>query len=461
MSSEVIISPPDLREGHEDIYDDVKEEINIFWSKMMNKYGNEEKYNETIINNFNDERHPELLIVVDKLITGFDSPCNTVLYITRSLKDHTLLQAIARVNRLFEGKEFGYILDYYGVLGNLDKALTEYSALADFDEDDIQGTLTNVMNEVEKLPGRHSNLWDIFKTIKNKSDEEEYELYLSDEIIRFDFYERLSIYARTLAIALSVDRFHKDTPDEDIKTYKDDLKFFENLRRAIKQRYAEIVDYKEYEKKIQKLIDTYISADEIKQITPLVNIFDEEAFKKEVDSLKSIKSKADTIAHRTKKTIQVKMGEDPAFYTKFSKLLKKTIEDFLTQRITDAEYLQTVQEIMNKVREHKDESIPDEIQNNASAKAYYGIILTTLNDGNYDETQVNELAVQSSIKIDQIITENIVVDWIQKMEIHNKIWNDIEDYFVEIGKERNFTISYNDLDIIIEQAIEVAKHRHN
>ena len=91
----------------------------------------------------NDD-HPEIIIVVDKLLTGFDAPRNTVLYIARSLQGTYLAQAIARVNRVHEGKDYGYIIDYYGILGQLNEALSTYSSLSEFDEDDLSGTLTSV-----------------------------------------------------------------------------------------------------------------------------------------------------------------------------------------------------------------------------------------------------------------------------------------------------------------------------
>ena len=165
FSSEVIISPPDAREGYEDIYEEANDEVLKFWKKMMTKYKDEKDYNKSIINAFKDDENPQLLIVVDKLLTGFDAPKNTVLYITRNLKEHNLLQAIARVNRLYEGKDFGFIIDYYGILGNLDQALTTYGSLSSFDEDDIAGTLTNVLEEVKTLPQKHAEVWDIFKEI--------------------------------------------------------------------------------------------------------------------------------------------------------------------------------------------------------------------------------------------------------------------------------------------------------
>jgi type I restriction enzyme, R subunit len=106
VSSDVLISPPTQREG-EDKGTEASQEEKAFWDSMMDRYGSEKKYNQLLINAFKHGEQPEIIIVVDKLLTGFDAPCNTVLYLARTLKEHTLLQAIARVNRLYEGKEYG------------------------------------------------------------------------------------------------------------------------------------------------------------------------------------------------------------------------------------------------------------------------------------------------------------------------------------------------------------------
>jgi type I restriction enzyme, R subunit len=159
VRSEVVISPPDMRESFEETDDEATDEVVRFWQKMMKRYGSEEEYTKQLINQFKHGSEPEILIVVSKLLTGFDAPRNAVLYLCKNLKEHTLLQAIARVNRLHEGKEFGFIVDYASVLGELDKALTMYSAFEGFDESDLVGTLTSINSEIEKLPGRYSDLW--------------------------------------------------------------------------------------------------------------------------------------------------------------------------------------------------------------------------------------------------------------------------------------------------------------
>ena len=117
LTSEVVISAPDTREGHEDIESDNLPEVQRFWARIMERFRSEEAYNREVIEDFHRADGVDLLIVVDKLLVGFDEPRNTVLYIDKPLKDHAILQAIARVNRLFDGKEFGYVVDYRGILG--------------------------------------------------------------------------------------------------------------------------------------------------------------------------------------------------------------------------------------------------------------------------------------------------------------------------------------------------------
>ena len=209
VSSEVLISSIDEREGEETAYEKSNDKVNRFWKKMMDEHGNSKTYEKNIINRFKNQKDPEIIIVVDKLLTGFDEPKNTVLYLTRNLQGHKLLQAIARVNRINPDKEFGYIIDNYGVIENLDDTLELYSSFEDFDADDLEGTMVNIADEIKKLPQKHSELWDIFKTVANKRDAEAYQLLLKDEAIRVAFYDKLAAFAKALKLALSSIQFHK------------------------------------------------------------------------------------------------------------------------------------------------------------------------------------------------------------------------------------------------------------
>ena len=139
-------------------------------------------------------------------------------------------------------------------------------------------------------------------------------------------------------------------------------------------RNSEVVDFAEYEPKIQKLLDTHVGTGEIEQITPLVNIFDQDAFAREVEKLPSAAAKANTIAHRTARTIYERMQEDPAFYRRFSELLEATIRAFREKRIKSAEYLKKVTKIMNAVLNRTGNRIPEKLKNHDVAKAYFGVI---------------------------------------------------------------------------------------
>ncbi|MBN2424724.1 MAG: type I restriction endonuclease subunit R [Calditrichaceae bacterium] len=459
VCSEVLISGPDEREGEENIYLENKKDVILFWKAMMSKYGSEREYNKQLINAFKKAEEPEIIIVVDKLLTGFDAPRNTILYLTRKLKDHTLLQAIARVNRLHDGKDFGYIIDYRGILSNLDQALDLYCKLPEFDREDLLNILTDVQIEVSKLPERYSLLWDTFKEVKNRRDEEEYELLLANAELRNQFYERLSAYARTLSIALSSTHFLERTEPGKIDEYKRDLKFFSKLRLSVRRRYAEEIDFSEYEPKIQKLLDTHIGAGEVETLTPLVNIFDKDAFSNEVDKIVGDAAKADTIAHRTQRTIYDRMEEDPAFYKKFSQLLEAAIQAFREERIKAAEYLQKVTEIMHSVINRTGDDSPEVLTDHDIAKAYYGTINSKLARFKKTITNSGSVLADLAMKIDKIIQSHRIVNWINNVDIQNKMRTDIEDALFDLKSELNIDITFDDMDLIIEECLDIAKRR--
>lgn len=433
----------------------------------MDEHGNSKRYEKNIINRFKNQQKPEIIIVVDKLLTGFDEPKNTVLYLTRSLKSHTLLQAIARVNRVYPDKEYGYIIDYYGVLGELDTALEMYSSFEDFDEGDLVGTLTNINEEIKKLPQKHSELWDIFKSIMNKKDAEAYSQLLRDEAIRVVFYDKLASFAKILKLALSSVHFHNETEPKTIEQYKEDLTMFLKLRLSVIQRYSDKIDYKQYEGQIQKLIDTHIQTDEVKPITELVNIFDKEKFQEEVEKTIGEAAKADKIASRTAKHISEKMDEDPAFYKKFSEMLKEAIKEYEEHRISETIFLKRVKDIMNSVLSHTDSEMPSELINKEIAQAFYGLTLEKLSGKFTDKTTLNVISISSALTIDRIIQKNVldngkpIIDWQNKSNITGKLLIEIGDFLIdEVRDKYNIELSFDEMDDVSEKCIDVAKVRY-
>ena len=470
VTSEVVISPPDEREGFDDVDDEEStDQVVAFWQRMMKRYGDAEAYETQIVNGFKHGSEPEILIVVSKLLTGFDAPRNTVLYLARSLKEHTLLQAIARVNRLYDDdegrkpKEFGYIIDYAGILGELDQALTTYSALESFEEGDLSGALASINDEVRQLPQRHGELWDVFKTVANRKDEEAFEQHLADEKVRENFYERLSAYARTLAIAMSSEAFITTTPESRLKAYKADLKRFTNLKAAVKLRYAESIDYRDYEPKIQKLLDTHISANEVLKLNEPVNIFDVTAFQQVLEDQghgKPTAAKADMIAHATKRAITEHLDEDPAFFEKFSKLIQQAIDDYRAGRISDLDYLKQANAIKDAVVNRKTDDVPGILLGKDHAIACFGILEPYFGRHIADPAQAKAVAAEAAVSIWAIIEKNKVVGFWDNLDAQRRTMNEMDDFlYDEIRGQRGIPLTTEEMDEIIDRSMQLARHR--
>ncbi len=463
VSSEVLITAPDDREGEEVAYGDTPQEVKSFWKQMMDEHGTPQKYQENLISRFKKQENPEIMIVVDKLLTGFDEPKVAVMYLDRPLQGHNLLQAVARVNRTCECKDYGYIIDYYGVLSELDAAMTLYS---DYDEEEQQvfhDTLVPVGDKIAELPQKYSELWDMFKMIPNKRDLEAYAQSLRMEDRRHEFYDRLSAFSSVLQLALSTLEFHKNTDEKTIQRYKDDLNMFSKLRTAVQLRYSDTVDYKKYEARIEKLINHHVESDAVKVITNLVNIFDKEDFQKEVDNIVGTTAKADTIASRTAKYIKENMDSDPAFYKKFSQLIKETIEAYEQGRLSDNEYLERMMQYKENVLNHTDSELPAEFEHNNTAKAFYGIALENYKRL-FPEMPFKEMAFATAKSFDEIIRKNVVVDdsimvdWQSKSDIIGRMKIELEDELIDnVKRKYALDFSFDDMDIIIDGCVDVAK----
>lgn len=467
VSVELLISAPDTREGDTDAFEESDDKVRAFYSAMMDKYGSSENYEKSIINAFKKQEEPEIIIVVDKLLTGFDAPVNRVLYLTRNLKEHTLLQAIARVNRIAPGKDYGLIIDYYGNLENLDGALQMYSGDDSYDEEDVAGTITIVDKEIEKLPQAHSELWDIFKTIKNKYDEPAYEELLSDEERRHTFYEKLSAFIRLLKLAFSSVEFATRTPEKQIDKYKADAKFFLGLRVSVKRRYFDELDFKEYEAQVQKLIDKHITTDgEVLKITELVNIFDKEEREAEIEKITGKAAKADHIASRTIRAISVKMEEDPVFYKRLSELIKQAIQDFHNQRISEADYLAKAKDYEETFFTGKRDNVPAALRENETAIAFYNLAAEEFKESLSAKPNSIDIATEIALGIDTIIKNNLfengrqVIDWQKNDDIKGKISIEIDDLLFDLKSKFDIDFGFDHMDVLIADSIKVAQSKY-
>ena len=460
LTTAVVISAPDMREGATEVDESNDDLVISYWNKMMAQYGNADDYEEAIKNKFIDGEI-DILIVCSKLLTGFDAPRTQVLYIDKELKDHSLLQAIARTNRLFEGKDFGLIVDYRGLINKLDSAMEIYSGagLEEFDSADIKGVIVDVMACVGRLRETYSHLCDIFESIKNKEDTEEIEQFLADAEIRGKFYDALCVFGRALSSVLNSEKAYAAFEKWEIAKYQSAFIFYSKVRRSVKIRYADAIDNREYEKQMQNLLDTHMSVVGIKQITNPVDILNKEELEKELEELGSLRSKADAITSHMTKSIKTHHDENPAYYDSFSKRIKEALEDYKNRVISEAEYLDKMKSIMADYRKGTTNiSYPEKIKGNVHAQAFYGVITAILDD----EIDINanlDIVSDISLEVTSIIQNHDTVDWQTNKEIHNKIAQDIDDMFYRLEKENNFVIDFDTIDKIIENVITVALRR--
>lgn len=462
VRSEVLISSPDMREGYTDV-DEVDDTVNRpsvidFWQRMMRRFGSEKSYRKDVINRFKNG-DIEIIIVVDMLLTGFDAPRNAVMYLTRSLKEHTLLQAIARVNRVYEGKDHGLIIDYYGVLSALDTALDLYTAFdGKFAEEDLRDVLTDIRQELAKLAQRHAELWDVFKTVVNKHDQEAMEHLLADEDVRTRFYEALGRFARILKLAVSSAAFHTETAPELANRYRQDLKFFARLRASAARRYAEEVDFREHEGPIQKLIDTYVGAGDVETVVKPINIFDRDAFKMEVDLVASPEAKAELIKNRIRHTIHVHMDEDPVFYRKLGEMLNETYARYQRERFAQLELLGHVEDLLQlaQSRERREDG-PTALAGRPIARTFYDIAGEELKA---ESSVVSEDDVAAlALTIESIVNRLKIVHWERNTDVQNQMRTQIEEELFRFKALHTAVLSYEAIDRIMDGCIEVARRR--
>lgn len=452
----VVISSPDMREGEGSIDEDTNDIVKKFYINAISNYKNEEEYEETIKSKFING-DIDILIVVDKLLTGFDAPRASTLYLDKQIKEHNLLQAIARVNRLCDGKDYGYIVDYRGLLGELDKALTMYqdAGLEEFKEEDIKSSVYYIDTEINNMFEAYEDLKWLFKDIKNKNDLEEYEILLEDEKIRKDFYNKLCKFGSMLGIILPSDQAYYKVGKEKISELRKALAFYQKLRATVKLRYSETIDNKEYEAKMQKLLDNYVVAKEMMRITEPVDITDAENFDKELEKMGTDRGKADAIRTRLTRTISEKSKADPAYYKKFSTRIEETIEEYRNRRITDSEYLQKMQDIKEDFRKgNSGISYPTNITTENS-RAFYGVIYDKLIPRMKENANIEEIG-EITLTIQREIESKIKRDWHYNTDIHNEIAQAIDDTIFMYATRKNISLDLEELDKLIEEIINIA-----
>lgn len=433
FESAVVMSPPDTREGNTEVDEASAPEVTKWWKEHVGNQP-EEDYTRAVLDTFSKDNDLKLLIVVDRLLTGFDEPRNAVLYIDKPLKEHNLIQAIARVNRLHPLKKYGLLIDYRGILSELDTTIAKYQDLASrtqggYDIGDLIGLYASMSSEYKRLPILYRELWSTFGSVKNKNDIEQLRQVLIPKIeydgdVSFDanqkkrdeFFERLTAFSTCLKVALQSATFFEDTAfsEEDRRHYKETVKQLNSLRQLALQDAGQSIRYGEYEQQIEKLLDRHVVGVEVREPD---GVYEVGKLGKTVDpkdwTEEKTRNETDLIRTRVTRTIEQSLADDPYARETFSRLLQQVIEE--AEKLFDHPLKQyfLFKEFDERVEDRDVPGIPEAVKGNKHAQAYYGLfrkVLTETFAGATGETQDPwvELAFQCDKEVDQAVSENSV-----------------------------------------------------
>ncbi|EKT4487129.1 MULTISPECIES: type I restriction endonuclease subunit R [Shewanella] len=450
FESAVVMSPPDSREGNTAVDEATTPEVTQWWKDNVGSQ-DEQAYTKHLIERFDKDDSLKILIVVDKLLTGFDEPKNAVLYIDKPLKEHNLIQAIARVNRLHPKKKFGLLIDYRGILAELDTTIQKYQDLASrtqggYDINDIAGLYNQMSTEYKRLPQLYKQLWAIFDGVKNKNDIEQLRQVLVPKIeerggepsagiagelvdvhlkVREDFYEALTAFASCLKVALQSATFFEDKSfsDHDRRHYKETVKQFSSLRQLVQQDAGERIDYDEYAEQVKKLLDKHVVGVEVKEPGGVYEVGKMGQKQQPEDwSEDKTRNETDIIKTRVTRMIEQELRDDPYAQEAFSKLLRQAIEE--AEKLFDHPLKQYMlfREFEEQVQDRHLNDIPDAFAGNRHAQAYFGVFKKVLPEAlAVLDQQVQDKWVKVAFEIDQAVETSVAENSINPQNIEADI----------------------------------------
>ena len=383
------------------------------YQKMLNGKKPEEFEEEVKKQFINDPAQMKLLIVVDKLLTGFDAPPATYLYIDKKMQDHGLFQAICRVNRLDgEDKEYGYIVDYKDLFKSLEKSVADYTSEAfdEFDKEDVEGLLTNRLEKAkEKLDTAIESLKSLCEPVAPPKDTLAYIRYFcaedtSDkEALKENEQKRQALYKYTVAFIRAYANIANEMEEagyskDEIEAIKKDVKYYDTIRAEVMHAAGDYIDLKAYEPAMRHLIDTYISAEESEKISEFDDLtLIELIVARGTDAINSLpegikknkEAAAETIENNVRRLIIDETPTNPKYYEKMSILLDELIKQRKEQVSDYEEYLKKIVELTKKVKNPSYSNNYPKSINSSAKRALYD---------NLDQNEELSLAIDKEIR---------------------------------------------------------------
>ena len=337
----------------------------------------------------NNPASMKLLIVVDKLLTGFDAPSCTYLYIDKKMVDHALFQAICRVNRLNgENKDFGHIVDYKHLFENIQGAIEDYTngAFSGFDKDDVEGLMKpdlaagkealeeafercRALSEPVKIPKTIDDYFDWFcyDQVKTPAEDHLEELQKNAQK-RDDFYQACFALVRAFA-AIAVD-IEKVYTVEEAQTLKNEVKDFDQIREAIMKRCGDFVDLRQFDAEMRSLLDDYVTASHAVMLGGLGDFSFLDVIKKDSDgnlvstdesetkAMGGERGVAETMAANVRRYIFRKRETNPAEFRKFSERINRLLADYLQRKVEYKKFLEDMVALCEELRAEKENLDP-------------------------------------------------------------------------------------------------------
>jgi len=416
----------------------------------------------------------KLLIVVDKLLTGFDAPPATYLYIDKNMQDHGLFQAICRVNRLDgEDKEYGYIIDYKDLFRSLEGAIKDYTgeAFGGYDKEDVEGLLKDRLEQGrERLEEAREAVKALCEPVEPPRDTAAYVRYFcatesgnaeqlkENEPKRVALYKLAAAYLRAYA-NLANEMWEAGYSDAEVAAIQGEVDHFEKVRQEVKLASGDYVDMKMFEPAMRHLLDTYIRAEESEKVSSfddltLVELIVERG-EAAVDTLpdgirRNREEMAETIENNVRRLIIDEMAVNPKYYEKMSELLDALIEQRRQEALDYQAYLKKIVELSRQVSKPESQASYPVAINTGALRAFYdnlegaGASAVRESPGPYGDARPTYFREEVALALDRAIRAVKKADWRGNRFKEREVRNAIE---AELGSD----------EVLVERVFEIVK----